>query len=64
MVIYWQEAYMDHLIYHLILLYQAENMPREAEQAKYEREKFINARDISREASRIKGYNYKNSGGR
>ena len=49
---------------HLILLYQAENMPREAEQAKYEREKFINARNISQEASRIKGYNYKNSGGR
>ena len=49
---------------HLILLYQAENMPREAEQAKYEREKFINACNISREASRIKGYNYKNSGGR
>lgn len=46
---------------HLILLYQAENMPREAEQAKYEREKFINARNISREASRIKGYSFKNN---
>ena len=46
---------------HLILLYQAENMPKEAEQASYEREKFINARNISREASRIKGYSFKNN---
>lgn len=44
---------------HLIPLYQAEGMYEEAQKAKIERQRFIDASNASREAARIKGYKYK-----
>ncbi len=41
---------------HLIRLYQAEGMYKQVTQARNERDKFINAYNISKEAAQIKGY--------